>query len=152
MLKRLSSALFSHLIEKPLERLTSAVRILLIKHLGLHRYKLTSGPRWECPAFPVQIRRLVSQCPIKPDSSIRRQGPLICFFTHFSRPPDTMISCTLGDSAPTFWVQVGPVLPSFTVTVDRVISQVNILLENKPSFSALKRNTLRIYLRSQLWL
>ena len=98
------------------------------------------------------------------DSSIRRtckwrktsarlvQDPPICFFTHFSSPPDAMMSCTLGGSAPTFWVQVDPLSPSFTVTMDRAMSQVNVLIENKPSFSVLGGNAPRTCLGSQLWL
>ena len=59
----------------------------------------------------------------------------ICFLTHFSSPPDAMMSCTLGGSAPTFWLHVGPSSPSFTVTVDRRMSQVNFLIDYKSSFS-----------------
>ena len=80
------------------------------------------------------------------------QGSPICFFTHFSSPPDAMISCTLSGSAPTFWLQVGPLSPSFTVTTDRDMSQVNVLIEDEPSFSILWGNAPGTCPWSQLWL
>ena len=80
------------------------------------------------------------------------QDPPICLFTHFSSPPDAMISCTLGGSAPTFWLQVGPFSPSSTVTVDRRRSQVNLLIKNQSSFLVSGGNIPKRCLGSQFWL
>ena len=65
----------------------------------------------------------------------------ICFFTHFSSPPDAIISCTLRGSAPTFWVQFGPFSLSFTVTVDRRMSHISFLIDHKSSFSVSRGNS-----------
>ena len=112
-----------------------------------------------CPNKPTSI-----QVSDQAESSIRRtyewwknsaglvQDSPICFFTHFSSPPDAMISCTLGGSAPTFWLQVGPLSPSFTVTMDRGMSQVNVLKTNESSFSVLRGQTPKTCLGSQFWL
>ena len=45
----------------------------------------------------------------------------ISAFTHFSRPPLAMTSCTFGGSSPTLWLQVVP-SASVTLTLDRLTS------------------------------
>ena len=60
-------------------------------------------------------------------------------FSPVSRvPPEAMILCIWGGKAVTFWLQVGPFSPSFTVTVDWRMSHVNFLLKHKPFLSILR--------------